>query len=143
MPSARHYSGACPPIPRLTYLPLQRWQFLCRVLSYVWDTSNLLCQKLFCNITIEVHDTGPSILPHNRDKIFTPYFSTKKHGTGLGFSFVQYIVVAHHSPIVLVTEDAILGVTFRIELSLNSRKRFVYRRRSDCRKRDPWEKAGS
>ncbi len=118
MPSARHYSSACPPIPRLTHLPLQRWQFLRRILSYVWDTSNLLCQKLFCNITIEVHDTGSGILPHNRDKIFTPYFSTKKHGTGLGLSFVQYIVVAHHSPIVLVTEDAILGVTFRIELSL-------------------------
>jgi signal transduction histidine kinase len=97
---------------------LQRWQFLRRILSYVWDTSNLLCQKLFCNITIEVHDTGPDILPHNRDKIFTPYFSTKKHGTRLGLSFVQYIVVAHHSPIVLVTEDAILGATFRIELSL-------------------------
>ena len=24
MPSARHYSGACPPIPRLTYLPYNR-----------------------------------------------------------------------------------------------------------------------
>ena|SRR5213596_3456175 len=118
MPSARHYSGACPPIPRLTYLHLQRWQFLRRVLSYVWDTSNLLCQKLFCNITIEVYDTGSSILLHNRDKIFTPYFSTKKHGTGLGLSFVQYFVVAQPSPIVLVPEDAILGVTLRIELSL-------------------------
>ena len=118
MPSARHYSGACPPIPSLTYLPLRRWQLLRHVLSYVWDTSNLLCQKLFCNITIEVHDTRPGILPHNRDKILTPYFSTKKHGTGLGLSCVQYMVVAHHSPIVLVTEDAILGVTFRIKLSL-------------------------
>jgi len=97
---------------------LQRWQFLRRVLSYVWDTSNLLCQKLFCNITIEVYDTGSSILLHNRDKIFTPYFSTKKHGTGLGLSFVQYFVVAQPSPIVLVPEDAILGVTLRIELSL-------------------------
>ena len=118
MPSARHYSGACPPIPRLTYLHLQRWQFLRRVLSYVWDTSNLLCQKLFCNITIEVYDTGSGILLHNRDKIFMPYFSTKKHGTGLGLSFVQYFVVAQPSPIVLVPEDAILGVTLRIELSL-------------------------
>ena len=57
--------------------------------------------------SIEACDTGPRILPHNRDKIFTSYFSTKKHGTGLGFSLGQHVIVAHHYSIVLVTAEAI------------------------------------
>ena len=67
--------------------------------------------------SIETRNTGPRILPYNRDKIFTSYFSTKKHETGLGFSLRQHIIVAHHYPIVLVTAEAILGASLRMEFS--------------------------
>lgn len=99
MLSARHSSGACSPIPKLTYLPLLRWQFLRYVLSGSEYASKLLC-------------------PHNCDKIFVSYFLTKKQGTELGLSFVQRIIADHHGSIALVTADATFGATFRIELPL-------------------------
>lgn len=98
MPSTRHYSGTCPSIPRLTYLPLQRWQFFRRVLL-----SNAY--------TSEVRDTGPGIPPHNRDTLFLPYFSTKKYRIGLEPNTLQRIIVDRHDSIVLVTEEATLGTT--------------------------------
>src|SRR5262249_54952435 len=55
--------------------------------------STAFCPKKYAS-SIEARDTGPRILPHNRDKIPTFYSSTKKHGTGLGFSLGQHVIVA-------------------------------------------------
>jgi signal transduction histidine kinase len=46
-------------------------------------------------IRISIHDNGPGI-PHDiEEKIFVPFFTTKKTGTGLGLPFSQKIVHAH------------------------------------------------
>ena len=39
-------------------------------------------------IRISVADTGPGIPPELHDKIFTPFFTTKEFGTGLGLATV-------------------------------------------------------
>ena len=48
---------------------------------------------------ITVTDTGKGIMPEEVDKIFDPYFTTKKSGTGLGLAIVYKIVEAHQGQI--------------------------------------------
>jgi signal transduction histidine kinase len=45
--------------------------------------------------TLTVEDDGPGIPPAERERIFTPFFTTKAGGTGLGLAVVQRIVDAH------------------------------------------------
>ncbi len=46
-------------------------------------------------VTITVEDTGVGISPENMGKIFQPFFTTKKEGTGLGLSVTRGIVEDH------------------------------------------------
>ena len=41
---------------------------------------------------ISVSDTGPGVSEEVAKKIFDPFFSTKKHGMGMGLSIVRTIV---------------------------------------------------
>jgi signal transduction histidine kinase len=45
---------------------------------------------------VSVHDNGPGLDPNARDRIFRPFFTTKKTGTGLGLALVQKIIVTHN-----------------------------------------------
>jgi two-component system, LuxR family, sensor kinase FixL len=49
--------------------------------------------------TIVIADAGPGIPPDIRDKLFTPFMTTKSRGTGLGLSTVKRLVEAHHGQI--------------------------------------------
>ena len=57
---------------------------------------------LFSGITMDgepyltVADNGCGIAPENRDKIFIPFFSTKKNGSGIGLSLSREIVKLHN-----------------------------------------------
>lgn len=42
-------------------------------------------------VTLYVRDTGPGMTAEQLEKIFQPFYSTKKHGTGLGLSIVHRI----------------------------------------------------
>jgi PAS domain S-box-containing protein len=44
-------------------------------------------------------DTGIGIAPHNLEKLFRPFFSTKSKGTGLGLAITKKLVEAHHGSI--------------------------------------------
>jgi len=44
---------------------------------------------------LAVSDCGPGIKPELMDKLFTPFFTTKSDGTGLGLTVVQHVVVQH------------------------------------------------
>jgi signal transduction histidine kinase len=46
-------------------------------------------------VCIEVMDTGPGISKDVLDKIFSPFFTTKRDGTGLGLSTVKRIAALH------------------------------------------------
>jgi two-component system, NtrC family, nitrogen regulation sensor histidine kinase NtrY len=62
-----------------------------------------------------VADTGPGIPPEDRERIFEPYFSTRKRGTGLGLAIVNRIVAEHQGRI-RVQENSPRGARFIIEL---------------------------
>ena len=66
-------------------------------------------------IEIVISDTGPGVTPELKEKLFLPYFSTKKRGTGLGLAIVSRIVEDHHGSI-RVEENQPLGARFILEL---------------------------
>jgi PAS domain S-box-containing protein len=72
---------------------------------------------------IEVSDNGPGVPEGERDRIFTPFYTGKAHGTGLGLSVVQKIVVSHNGTVEL--EDADEGASFVVRLPLTSEARQV------------------
>ena len=65
-----------------------------------------------------VADTGPGIPPEDRERIFEPYFSTRKRGTGLGLAIVSRIVAEHQGRI-RVQENSPRGARFIIELPIS------------------------
>jgi signal transduction histidine kinase len=64
---------------------------------------------------VEVADSGPGIEGSQREKVFTPYFSTKPRGTGLGLAIVQRIIVEHQGSI-RVEDNPGGGARFVIEI---------------------------
>jgi two-component system nitrogen regulation sensor histidine kinase NtrY len=48
---------------------------------------------------LSVHDNGPGVADEIRERIFEPYFSTKKEGTGLGLAIVKRIITDHKGSI--------------------------------------------
>jgi two-component system, NtrC family, nitrogen regulation sensor histidine kinase NtrY len=66
-------------------------------------------------IEISVSDTGHGVTPTLKEKLFLPYFSTKKRGTGLGLAIVSRIVEDHHGSI-RVEENSPIGTRFIVEL---------------------------
>lgn len=70
-------------------------------------------------LALIVTDTGPGIAPADRERIFDPYFSTRKRGTGLGLAIVSRIVAEHQGRI-RVSENLPRGARFTLELPLNN-----------------------
>ena len=68
-------------------------------------------------LRVEISDTGVGIAPAAMDRIFTPFFSTKEAGTGLGLALTHKIVEDHGGSI-LVRSNPGTGTTFRILLPL-------------------------
>ena len=67
---------------------------------------------------VEVKDNGKGIKKKDQKNVFTPGFTTKKRGWGLGLSLAKRIVEEYHKGKILVKySEPGVGTTFRIELS--------------------------
>ena len=68
-------------------------------------------------IVLQVDDTGPGIPPHTIEKIFTPFFTTKQRGKGigLGLKICSDVVTAHGGHIEVVNRAG-GGASFRVML---------------------------
>jgi signal transduction histidine kinase len=68
-------------------------------------------------VAIEVQDTGKGIKKKDVANVFTPGFTTKKRGWGLGLSLAKRIVEEYHKGRIFVKQSEIgKGTTFRIEM---------------------------
>jgi PAS domain S-box-containing protein len=72
-------------------------------------------------VWVSVSDTGGGIPQEQINRIFEPFYTTKKKGTGLGLMIVQRIVRAHNGRIELESNVG-RGTTFRVWLPLHERK---------------------
>ena len=66
-------------------------------------------------VMIDVADTGSGLTTEECERIFTPYYTSKQHGTGLGLGIVQS-VVSDHGGRICVESPPGRGTTFVIEL---------------------------
>lgn len=65
---------------------------------------------------IRIKDNGCGIKPEELEKIFTPFFTTKRSGTGLGLPMVQKIISSHKGNISFKNNKNSKGVTVEIAL---------------------------
>jgi len=72
------------------------------------------------SVRVEISDTGAGLAPEECERLFTPYYTTKRHGTGLGLAVVQSIVSDHQGKISVDSTPG-SGATFRIELPVRPR----------------------
>lgn len=79
-------------------------------------------------VMVEITDNGPGIPEENLEKIFTPFFTTKESGHGLGLAITQRIV-NEHGGLIRVQSEKGKGTTFQIYL--RSAVRGNYAKRDD------------
>lgn len=68
------------------------------------------------DVLIIYKDNGKGISRGNRNKIFLPGYSTKKHGWGVGLAIVKRIIEGYHDGHVRLVDSNSGGTTFIIEL---------------------------
>jgi signal transduction histidine kinase len=69
-------------------------------------------------VWLSIEDNGPGISPEVRDKLFTPFVTTKAQGTGLGLSFVKKVLEDHGGTIQYVERPLSSGRGARFELMM-------------------------
>lgn len=72
-------------------------------------------QKHKGSVNIKFSDSGPGVKKNKRSRLFEPYFSTKKSGTGLGLTIVNSIIGSHGGSIKLDDSD-MGGACFIIDI---------------------------
>jgi signal transduction histidine kinase len=68
---------------------------------------------------VDISDTGHGISEEEVQRIFEPFFSTRKKGTGLGL-WVTQDIVRQHGGRIEVTSTKGKGTTFSVILLINS-----------------------
>ncbi len=61
-------------------------------------------------VLIEVKDNGPGIIPEALEKIFIPFYTTKKTGSGIGLALARQIMQLHHSLLSVKSEPNVSTV---------------------------------
>ena len=75
-------------------------------------------------VVIEVQDNGKGIRKKDVNNVFTPGFTTKKRGWGLGLSLAKRIIEEYHKGHIYVKQSELgKGTTFRIELKSSRREK--------------------
>lgn len=68
-------------------------------------------------VCIFIKDTGPGLTPEVRKEMFSPFFTTKARGTGLGLAVVRKAMIRHKGKLFIDSEQG-KGTCFRIYLKI-------------------------
>jgi len=79
--------------------------------------TDLVKKREVCYCRISVKDSGKGINENEREQVFTPYYTTKESGTGLGLPIIERIVTDHGGYIWFDSAEG-TGTTFYIDLPL-------------------------
>jgi signal transduction histidine kinase len=71
------------------------------------------CYRKGKSLFLDVIDCGCGIPPEMREAIFSPFFTTRKNGTGLGLPIVKKIADAHGGSVEIIDNPS-KGLTFRM-----------------------------
>ncbi|MBR3433230.1 MAG: HAMP domain-containing histidine kinase [Bacteroidaceae bacterium] len=105
--------------------PLFEWviENLCKNAIDAMDGSGsitLVAREEANCFSVEITDTGKGIPKNHFSTVFTPGFTTKKRGWGLGLSLAKRIVEEYHNGRIYVKNSELgKGTTFRIELKMH------------------------
>ena len=101
---------------------LLEWVFenLCKNAIDAMDGQGMITLRVTdteSKVAIEVEDTGKGIAKSHRNSVFTPGFTTKKRGWGLGLSLAKRIVEEYHKGRIFVKSSEVnKGTIFCVEL---------------------------
>jgi len=70
-------------------------------------------------ISVEIEDNGNGIARESLEKIFSPFYTTRKEGSGLGL-FLAYQIIAKHGGAVLVESELGKGTVFKVYLPVST-----------------------
>ena len=76
-------------------------------------------QTATSRVVVDIADTGPGIRGGDLERLFTPFFSTKDNGMGMGLSICRTIM-EHHGGSIHVSNNSGPGATFHIEFPLDA-----------------------
>ncbi len=110
-------------------IDIDRQQIKMALINLIDNAVQAHTDKIFLNasynasldfIRLEVKDNGTGIKEEDKDRLFFPYFSTKKEGTGLGLAIVNSIISKHRGYI-RVQDNSPKGTRFIIELPVGQK----------------------
>ena len=68
-------------------------------------------------ISVDIQDNGKGIPSDSLEKIFSPFYTTRKEGSGLGL-FLAYQIIAKHGGAILVESEIDRGTVFKVYLPI-------------------------
>ncbi|WP_046244007.1 sensor histidine kinase [Hymenobacter terrenus] len=115
-----HWHLEIPPTPLLLNLDAQQMeQVLLNIaknaLEAIGQDGNIWVRTVAAPATITIENDGPSITPEISQQLFTPFFSTKRDGQGIGLTLVRDILLAHGFQFRLETNDTTQRTAFIME----------------------------
>ena len=79
-----------------------------------WSVGTLESGRVY----VRIRDNGPGIPDSLKEKLFTPFVTTKAQGTGLGLAFVKKAVEDHGGSVVLAQPEAGSGALFELTIPI-------------------------
>ena len=67
-------------------------------------------------VRLSVGDSGGGLAPELRDSVFTPFFTTKAEGAGVGLSFARQVARSHGGDVVAAPAGPLGGAEFHLDI---------------------------